>query len=143
VIAARLSQLSPRAYELAGLASTVGQAFSFDLLAKATDWDEDSVSRALDELWQRRIIGGQEPYDFTHDRLREVAYAELSPVRRRFLHRRIAIALEELHPANPESVSGRLAAHYDAAGVAEPAIHHYVEAAEEARHRYADAEAGD
>ena len=60
---------------------------------------------ALDELWQRRIIEGQgeehgvAQYDFTHDRLREVAYAELSPVRRRFLHRRIARALEELHAA--------------------------------------------
>ena len=52
-------------------------------------------------------------------------------------------ALEELHPANQESVSSRLAAHYEAAGMAEPAIHHYVEAAEVARHRYADAEAGD
>ena len=80
-------------------------------------------------------------YDFTHDRLREVTYAELSPVRRRFLHRRIALALEELHPANPESVSGQLAAHYEAAGMAEPAIRHYVGAAAVARHRYADAEA--
>ena len=61
-------------------------------------------------------------YDFTHDRLREVTYAELSPVRRRFLHRRIARALEELHAATLESVSGQLAAHYEAAGMAEPAI---------------------
>ena len=147
VITARLAQLSAQAYELAGLASAFGQSFSLDLLAKASDWDDDSLSAALDELWQRRIIEGQgeahgvAQYDFTHDRLREVTYAELSPVRRRFLHRRIAIALEELHPANPESVSGQLAAHYEAAGVAEPAIHHYVEAAEVARHRYADAEA--
>ena len=138
-----------QAYELAGLASAFGQSFSLDLLAKASDWDDDSLSAALDELWQRRLIEGQgethgvAQYDFTHDRLREVTYAELSPVRRRFLHRRIAVALEELHPANQESVSGRLAAHYEAAGVAESAIHHYVEAAEEARHRYADAEAGD
>ncbi len=80
-------------------------------------------------------------YDFTHDRLREVAYAELSPVRRRFLHRRIARALEELHEADPESISGQLAAHCEAAGMAEPAIQHYLEAAAEARHRYADAEA--
>jgi DNA-binding SARP family transcriptional activator/predicted ATPase len=149
VITARLAQLSAPAYELAGLASAFGQSFSIDLLAKASDWDDDSLSAALDELWQRRLIEGQgethgvAQYDFTHDRLREVTYAELSPVRRRFLHRRIAIALEELHPANPESVSSRLAAHYEAAGVAESAIHHYRGAAQEARQRYADAEAGD
>ena len=113
VITARLAQLSPAAYELAGLASAIGQSFTLDLLAKSTDWDDDSLSTALDELWQRRIIEGQgeEQYDFTHDRLREVAYAELSPVRRRFLHHRIARALEELHEADPESISGQLAAH--------------------------------
>jgi predicted ATPase len=146
VIAARFGQLSPRAYELAGLAGAIGKAFSFDLLAKATDWDEDSVSRALDELWQRRIIGeqresGHAEYDFTHDRLREVAYAELSPVRRRFLHRRIAHALEEIHPANTSGVSAQLAAHYDAAGMAESAIRYYRQAAVVASQRYADAEA--
>ena len=98
VIAARFAQLSPPAYELAGLAASIGRPFSFDLLAKATDWDEDSLSRALEELWQRRIIDGQGAgaYDFTHDLLREVAYSELSPIRRRSLHRRVAVALEEL-----------------------------------------------
>ena len=92
VIAARFAQLSPPAYELAGLAASIGRPFSFDLLAKATDWDEDSLSRALEELWQRRIIDGQGAgaYDYTHDLLREVAYSELSPIRRRSLHRRVA-----------------------------------------------------
>ncbi len=143
VIAARLAQLTPPAYELAGLAATAGQAFSFDLLAKATDWDEDSLSRALDELWQRRIIEGKgaAQYDFTHDRLREVAYAELSPVRQRFLHRRIAHALGELHSEESDDVCGQLAAHYEAAGMAEPAIWHYRRAAAVAHQRYADAEA--
>ena len=150
VIAARLAQLTPRAYELAGLASAIGQAFTFDLLAKATDWDEDSVSRALEELWQRRIVGSQESsqgsgnaaagqYDFTHDRLREVTYAELSPVRRRFLHRRVARALEE-SGAELQNVSGVLAAHYEAAGMPELAIDHYRQAAAVAHQRYADAE---
>jgi DNA-binding SARP family transcriptional activator/predicted ATPase len=149
VIAARLAQLSAPAYELAGVASAIGQSFTLDLLAKATDWDDDSLSAALDELWQRRLIEGQgeeygaAQYDFTHDRLREVAYAELSPVRRRFLHRRIARALEELHPGNLDAVSSQLAAHYEAAGMAEHAIHHYLAAASVARHRYADAEAAD
>jgi DNA-binding SARP family transcriptional activator/predicted ATPase len=138
VIAARLAQLSATAYELAGLAGAIGQSFSFDLLAKATDWDEESVSRALEELWQRRIIEGkgEAHYDFTHDRLREVAYEELNPVRRRFLHRRIARALEELH-----GVSGQIAAHYESAGVPEPAIQHYQLAAATAQQRYAYVEA--
>ena len=145
VIAARIAQLSPPAYELAGLAATIGRPFSFDLLAKATDWDEESLSRALEELWQRRIIEGQGAgaYDYTHDLLREVAYTELSPVRRRSLHRRVARALEELYAPDLEGVSGWLAAHYDAAGMAEQAIRCYRAAASVAKQRFADVEAAD
>jgi DNA-binding SARP family transcriptional activator len=141
VIAARLAQLSPSAYEMAGLASTIGRPFSFDLLAKATDWDEDSLSSALEELWQRRIIGGSSSYDFTHNLLREVAYEELSPVRRRSWHRRVARALEELYGSGVESVSSWLAVQYEAAGMAEEAIRSYRAAAEVAKRRFADTEA--
>jgi DNA-binding SARP family transcriptional activator/predicted ATPase len=141
VIAARLAQLSASAYELAGLAAAIGRPFSFDLLTKATDWDEDSLSRTLEELWQRRIIGGSASFDFTHNLLREVAYAELSPVRRRSLHRRIARALEDLHQSDEESVSGWLAVHYHAAGMSDEAIRSYRAAAEVAKRRFADTEA--
>ena len=145
VISARIAHLSPPAYELAGLAATIGRPFSFDLLAKSTDWDEDSLSRALEELWQRGIIDGQETgfYDYTHDLLRQVVYTELSPVRRRSLHRRVARALEESYAPDVESVSGWLAAHYEAAGLARQAIGHYRAAASVARHRFADAQAAD
>jgi DNA-binding SARP family transcriptional activator/predicted ATPase len=145
VISARLAQLSLPAYELVGLAATIGRPFSFDLLGKATDWDEDSLSRAMEELWQRRIIDGQGAgaYDFTHDLLREVAYAELSPIRRRSLHRRAGRALEELYAPDLEAVSGWLAAHYDLAGMPDEAIRHYKIAASVARRRFADAEAAE
>lgn len=145
VIAARLSQLTAASYELAGLASIVGRPFSFELIEKATDWDEASVSQALDELWRRRIIesrGGSE-YDFTHDRLREVACAELSPVRQRYLHRRVARALAEAYAAGIESWDGQIASHFEQAGMAEEAIEHYQRAAGYARQRYAETEAAD
>jgi DNA-binding SARP family transcriptional activator/predicted ATPase len=143
VISSRLAQLSPAAYELAGLAAAIGRPFSFELLVKGTDWDEDSVSRGLEELWQRRIIDGQggDAYQFTHGLLRDVAYAELNPIRKRSLHRRIARSLEELYANDSEGVSGWLAAHYDAAGMAEQAIRHCKIAATVARRRFADAEA--
>ena len=145
VIAARLAQLTAASYELAGLASVVGRPFSFELLEKATDWDEASVSQALDELWRRRIIEsrGASEYDFTHDRLREVACAELSLVRRRYLHRRVARALAEVYGADIESWNGQIASHFEQAGMAEEAIEHYRRAAAYARQRYADTEAAD
>ena len=120
VIAARLAQLTAASYELAGLASVVGRPFSFELLEKATDWDEGSVSQALDELWRRRIIEsrGASEYDFTHDRLREVACAELTLVRQRYLHRRVARALAEVYGADIESWNGQIASHFEQAGMA-------------------------
>jgi predicted ATPase len=123
----------------------VGRPFSFELLEKATDWDEGSVSNALDELWRRRIIesrAGSE-YDFTHDRLREVACSELSLVRQRYWHRRVARALAEVYAADIESWSGQIASHFEQAGMAEEAIDYYQRAAAYARERYADTEAAD
>jgi DNA-binding SARP family transcriptional activator/predicted ATPase len=145
VIAARLAQLTADSYELAGLASVVGTPFSFELLEKATDWDEASVSHALDELWRRRIIEsrGASEYDFTHDRLREVACAELGLVRQRYLHRRVARALAEVYEADVESRNGQIASHFEQAGMAEEAIEYYQRAAAHARQRYADTEAAD
>ncbi len=143
VISSRLAQLSPSAYELAGIAAAIGRPFSIELLAKGTDWDEDSISRGLEELWQRRIIEreGGDAYNFTHELLRDVAYAELNPIRRRSLHRRIARSLEELYANDSEGGSGWLAAHHDAAGMADQAIHQCLIAASVAKRRFADAEA--
>ncbi len=100
------------------------------------------MSGALDELWRRRIIEsrGATEYDFTHDRLREVAYAELSVVRQRYLHRRVARALTEVYAADIDSWDGQIASHFEQAGLAEEAIQHYRKAALHARLRYADIE---
>jgi DNA-binding SARP family transcriptional activator/predicted ATPase len=141
IIAARLAKLSGAAYELAGLASVVGRPFSFELMQRATDWDERSVAASLDELWNRRIIEGRgAEYDFTHDRIREVAQSELSLVRRRYWHRRTARALAELYEAEIESWNGQIAAHFENAEMAPEAIDYYSRAAISARRRYADAE---
>ncbi|HLK62748.1 MAG TPA: AAA family ATPase [Bryobacteraceae bacterium] len=143
VIAARLANLTAASYEIAGLASVIGRPFSFELLEKATDWDEASVSQALDELWRRRIVEsrGASEYDFTHDRIREVACSELSLVRQRYWHRRVARALSEVHAADIESWNSQIATHFEQAGMAEEAIEHYCRAADYARQRYAYTEA--
>ena len=75
--------------------------------------------------------------------LREVACAELSLVRQRYLHRRVARALVEVYGADIESWNGQIASHFEQAGMAEEAIEHYSQAAACARQRYADTEAAD
>ncbi len=140
VIETRLAQLSPAGQELASLAATVGRAFTFDVLARASSRSEEQLVEALDELWERRIVRerGVDAYDFGHDKLRDAAYLRAGPARRRMLHRRVAQALERLHATDLDGVSSELAAHYARAGWTERAIGFYARSAEVAQRVYAN-----
>src|SRR6266480_1089146 len=125
------------------LAATIGRAFTLDLLSTAGNADAESAVRALDELWHKRIIHehGANSYDFTHDKLREVAYGEISAPQRRLLHRRVAHALEAMHAEDLDAVSGQLASHYERAGMIEQALPSYQRAAAVAQCVYANEDA--
>jgi DNA-binding SARP family transcriptional activator/tetratricopeptide (TPR) repeat protein len=142
VIEARLHQLSPTATELLELAAVIGREFSYDVLAQASRQPEETVIDSLDELWQRHIIReqGADAYDFSHDKLRAVAYARISQTRRRWLHRQVAEALAARHAANLEPVSIQLATHYAEAGLTAAAIDCYQQAAAAASRVYANAD---
>jgi DNA-binding SARP family transcriptional activator/tetratricopeptide (TPR) repeat protein len=142
-IASHLKQLSPRSADLMRMAAVIGREFGFELLVTVSRESEDVVVRALDELWQRRVVresrAGQ--YDFSHDKLREVAYEELSLTRTRLLHRYTAEALESLHAGQRDVVSGRIAYHYEQAGYPERAVVDYRRAADAAVRLFAHEEA--
>jgi predicted ATPase len=131
LLSARLGQLSPAAHEVANRAAVIGRSFTYGVLQATMDKSELSLIDALDELWARRIIREQQDdtYDFSHDRIREVAYLEISRTRRRLLHRQVAAALEAIHSDDPDKVAGELAAHYAQAGDSEPACRYYRQAA--------------
>jgi predicted ATPase len=143
VLSARLAQLSPPARELAGIAATVGRAFTFELLVKASRRSEESLAPALDELWKRRLIQrrGEDSFDFSHDKLREVAYAEVGPARQRLLNRWVAEALETISAPDRDAVSSQLARHFEQAGMRARAIPYYHQAAKSSQRVYADNEA--
>jgi DNA-binding SARP family transcriptional activator len=140
VIETRLASLSPSAYELAQLAAVVGRSFTFNLLNQACAQSEDAVIRNLDELWQRRIIRerGIDAYDFSHDKIRQVAYGALGQARSRQFHRLVWQALETLHADDLDPVSGQIARHCEAAGRHQEAIVHYRRAANVAQAVYAN-----
>lgn len=134
VIQRRLAQLTLNAREVAELAAVAGRSFTYDLIARSSSLSEDALVAALDELWGRRLVRVQnaDDYDFSHGRIREVAYAQVSPTRRRLLHRRIAQALEQLHSDDLDAVAGELAAHSEQAGLRQQAADYYARAAESA-----------
>jgi tetratricopeptide (TPR) repeat protein len=149
VLAERVAQLSPTARDVATTAAVIGREFTFAALARVSRESEDTVVRGLDELWQRRIVreqgaGAADTYDFTHGKLREHIYRELSPAARRLLHGRVAEALEALATdefGDLSSLRPQLADHYERAGRADRAIPHLVRAGEAALGMYANAEA--
>ena len=131
VIQARLAKLSAPAQAMVDLAATVGRSFSFELLMHAGAMDESRMVQALDELWRRRIIKENDAgargdvYDFSHDRIRDVAYDRLSSVRRRYNHRTLAAALTTLHAAHLDAVSAQVARHHEQAGNHREAVRFY------------------
>ncbi|MCW0214793.1 MAG: AAA family ATPase [Pseudonocardia sp.] len=142
VLQSRLAQVSQEARDVAGLAAAVGRDVTLDLLTEAADLPADTVVRAVDELWRSRIlreVGGS--YDFSHDLLRDAAYAGVSPPRRWLLHRRVAQGLELLHTDDPDSVSAQLAEQYAHAGRADRAVEYYRRAAAVASSMFAHDEA--
>ena len=142
VLRKRLDQGTAAAREVAGLAAAVGTNFTLDLLTEASDLDAHAVVEAVDELWRRRIVREfRDGYDFSHDLLRETAYAGISPPKRWLLHRRVAQGLELLHAEDTDSVAVQLAGQYAQAGRPERAVAYYQRAADIAAGMFAHAEA--
>lgn len=126
VLRARLGQLTDDARRLAEVAAVIGRPFSVGLMVSATGTDERELVDHVDELWRRRIIREQGlTYDFSHDKLRAVALEMVSPARRRQLHRAVAEAIAVERHKDIDAASPQLAAHYDQAGMVEPAIDAY------------------
>jgi DNA-binding SARP family transcriptional activator len=126
VLGARLGQLHDDARRLTEVAAVIGRPFSIGLMAAATGIGEHELVDHVDELWRRRIICDQgRTYDFSHDKLRAVALEMVSPARRRQLHRAVAEAIAVGVHYDVDVAAPQLAAHYDQAGMIEPAIDAY------------------
>ncbi len=139
VIESRLARLSPAARSLVDVAAVIGRSFTIQGLTLASEQHEDTLTLALDELWQNKIVRTQDAdaYNFSHDKLREVAYGALSPAWRRLLHQRVARALEVIYTDNLDQISGQLADHYEQASQIKEAIAYYGRAAAIEQRRFA------
>ena len=113
IIAGRLERLGERNRHLVAVAAVIGREFDFALLARAAELREREAAEGVEELVRRRVLHGVgEQFDFTHDRIREVAYHQLLPPRRKLLHGLVGRALEELYAENLEPHYAALGVHY-------------------------------
>ena len=116
LILSRIETLSDRARRVLEMGAVIGREFGFALLQHAAGLDGAAVAEALEELVRRRLIQVVgDHFDFTHDRVRAVAYGDLLPPRRALLHGQVGAALESLYSSEVESQSSALGFHYQEA----------------------------
>jgi eukaryotic-like serine/threonine-protein kinase len=142
-IGRRLSRLGHGCLEVLYAAAPLGKSFAFGELAAVTGSGEELLLDALDEALSAQIIraGGGETFAFTHDKIREVLYEELNPVRRRRTHQRIGEALERLYAGELQAHVEDLAYHFVEGGDHPRALRYLRMAGEEADRVYAHDEA--
>jgi predicted ATPase len=136
LVQARLARLGPNGLAACQAGAVLGEGFEFGALCQVAELDEAAGLAAVDELLGRSLWreaagppGRPERLSFTHDKLRETAYAGLNAARRRSLHRRALQVLEQ-GAAPPAEL-----AHHALAAAARPAAFRYSLAAGDAASR--------
>jgi DNA-binding SARP family transcriptional activator/predicted ATPase len=118
-----LEALSERSRNLTTVAAVIGREFDFRLLQRSAGLEEREAAESLEELVRRRVLHNVgERFDFTHDRIREVAYGCLLPERQRVLHARIASSMETLYADRLGEQVERLAHHAARGELGEKAV---------------------
>jgi serine/threonine protein kinase len=141
----RLAGLEERSRAVIEAASVLGREFRVDHLAPMLALTEEQVSAALREACQRQVIESVDGnvHVFSHDKLRETAYAGLGTERARALHRAAGNALEGRYQGTAELPAhfAELARHFREAGEVARAIEYLDRAAGEALRKSASKEA--
>jgi DNA-binding SARP family transcriptional activator/Tfp pilus assembly protein PilF len=140
----RLAGLDDVARQVLGAAAAIGRSFDFDILRAASGRSDEESVDALEQLVACGVVRESERaeprYDFSHSKLRELAYEQMAPARRRLRHGRIAAAL--CGPGRDhDEAAGLVAAHLRLAGDEAGAAEWHRVAAEHAVsvHAHADA----
>lgn len=124
VVAMQFKLLTPEARMLVAAGAVLGRSLPFAYVCYVAGLSDEEGWEALSELLMGRIFCEEGTcYFFMHDKVREVAYADIAGVQRMELHAR---ALEILHrEAVPLSFQ---AYHAQAAGLYESALYLYITA---------------
>lgn len=127
----RIAQLPDATQEIVGVAAVVGRQARGEVLLATATRPEQEVLAALDLACQARLLMEEKgTYRFAHDMIREVVEADLSEIRQRVLHRRVAMALEHVPGECPTEI---LAYHYGRAEAWDAALRFLIQAAGDAR----------
>jgi predicted ATPase/DNA-binding SARP family transcriptional activator len=151
VLSARLAGVSETANQLLTTAAVIGRSFDFYTLHEVSGRSEGETISGLEGLLGRGLIleraegerNSEVIYDFTHEKLRELAYEQASLTRRRLLHLRVAEVLSKKMRGRRDQgqLASFIANHYELAGQMGTAAEYFKQAGEHARSLYANQEA--
>jgi class 3 adenylate cyclase/tetratricopeptide (TPR) repeat protein/DNA polymerase III delta prime subunit len=146
VVGRRLNRLPVVANDVLSVAAVLGRDFDVELLLAVSDATENDALDALDQAVRARLVEetGVDHYRFAHALVRTTLYDELSATRRRRLHRRVADALEKVHPDDVRALAHHCTEAGPDGGDMSRALRYTLAAAEQslAARAFGDAEAG-
>jgi DNA-binding SARP family transcriptional activator len=135
----RLRRLPQPMRRVLEAAAVLGRRFDFATLEAVSGESGLALLEMIESLIQRQLLretGDGEGYDFSHDKVREVVYSDLSSARRVLLHRAAAVALEQ-QSGNRRELAASLAHHYELGQMWEKALYYLVDAADFSRDLFA------
>ncbi len=133
LLRSRLDPVSETGRQVLSAAAVIGRSFDAATVRVTSGRGEEETVAALEELTDYGLIReGSLDYDFSHEKLRAMVYADTSLARRRLLHGRVAQTAADAATA---------ARHLQLAGDEPSAALAYVRAADHARSVFANAEA--
>ncbi|NOZ72197.1 MAG: AAA family ATPase, partial [Chloroflexi bacterium] len=131
----RLARLSQPAQRILAQLAVLGREIDYDVLFHVCDVGEEELLAATDALLHRHLlVETKEGVRFSHDKIRQTVYKNLSRPRRRQLHRRAGETLASIAPDRVEE----LAHHFHQAHDHARTLDYALAAGERARRLYAN-----
>jgi len=142
VTAARIERLAEPTRHVLSVAAVLGRGLEFPVLEEAAGRPGALVAGAVEELVARRLLHSvDERLEFTHDRIREVAYDGVLPALRAELHAAAAEALLARGGGDRDDLVDRAALHYARSTRHDRAVELLARSAARAARTYAHAQA--
>lgn len=145
----RVERLSEMARSVLAVAATVGQSFATEIVSAAGGFSEDHVLACIDELLDARFVristgpvgSNSGDFVFSHQLIQAYVSGSIAADKRKALHRRVGVVIEQMYHGREATVARELARHFDAGGRAEKAAEYYYASAQAAIAVHADDEA--
>lgn len=135
----RVGRLPPDVTGLLRTAAVIGRTFDPRLLAAVENLPVDFVEERLATAHQTGLLRADRPgtWTFSHDKIRECLYTQVTPARRQHLHKSIGLALEARNDRDDAGRLSVLAFHFVRGDDRERGIAYSTRAAETALGAYA------